>query len=248
MPKGRCQAPWGRHATKVVYVTTESTAGQPDIDRSLTVLDALHSTPARRYLAPDPIPEPVLWAILDAAIRGPSGGNTQQWGWVVVTDPEIKQRVAAWYRENFDAAYGQHRDRILAAPPGSGGLSPRGFLGAEHLAHHLAEAPVWVFAVLRNAAEATSPRVGSSIYGAVQQLCLAARAYGIGTSLTTLYGGHEEELRELLGLPADALSMALIPMGYPAQGRWAEPKRRPVEEVVHWNRWDATRGRSQDAN
>ena len=96
---------------------------------------------------------------------------------------------------------------------------------------------MWIFAVLRGAADAKSPRVGSSIYGAVQQLCLAARAYGIGTSLTTLYGGHEEELRDLLGLPADALAMALIPMGYPAQGRWAQPKRRPVEEVVHWDRW-----------
>jgi len=207
--------------------------------QSLSVLEALHSTPSRRYLAPDPIPTDVLWAILDAAIRGPSGGNAQHWGWVVVTDQEIKGRVAGWYKENWEAAYGQHRDRILAGDAGSSGLSPRGFLGAEHLAHHLEEAPVWVFPVLRNAADATNPRVGSSIYGAVQQLCLAARAYGIGTSLTTLYGGHEDELRELLGLPPDALTMALIPMGYPARGRWAEPKRRPVEEVVHWNRWGA---------
>ena len=211
--------------------------------QSLSVLEALHSTPSRRYLAPYPVPEGVLWAILDAAIRGPSGGNAQQWGWVVVTDQEIKGRVAGWYRENWEAAYGQRRDRILAGGAGSSGLSPRGFLGAEHLAHHLEEAPVWVFPVLRNAADAASPRVGSSIYGAVQQLCLAARAYGIGTSLTTLYGGHEDELRELLGLPPDALTMALIPMGYPARGRWAEPRRRPVEEVVHWNRWGATRGR-----
>ena len=217
--------------------TGESADGQP-----LSALAALHSTPSRRYLAPDPIPEDVLWAILDAAIRGPSGGNQQQWGWVVVTDQAVKERVAGWYRENWNSAYGQHRDRILAGD-GSSGMSPRGFLGAEHLAHHLEDAPVWVFAVLRNAADATSPRVGSSIYGAVQQLCLAARAYGIGTSLTTLYGGHEDELRELLGLPADALTMALIPMGYPAQGRWAEPKRRPVEEVVHWNRWGATHDR-----
>ena len=196
--------------------TGESADGQ-----SLSVLEALHSTPSRRYLAPDPIPEDVLWAILDAAIRGPSGGNRQQWGWVVVTDPAVKEQVAGWYRANWDSAYGQYRDRILAGD-GSSGMSPRGFLGAEHLAHHLEEAPVWVFAVLRNAADATNPRVGSSIYGAVQQLCLAARAYGVGTSLTTLYGGHEDELRELLGLPDDALSMALIPMGYPAQGRFKE--------------------------
>jgi nitroreductase len=224
-------------------MTSPSTPEQRAPEWPLAVLEALHSTPARRYLAPDPIPDDVLWAILDAAIRGPSGGNSQQWGWVVVTDPEIKKRVAAWYLENWDRAYGRRRDQILAAPAGSEGLTARGFLGAEHLAHHLHEAPVWVFPVLRNAAHAKSPRVGSSIYGAVQQLCLAARAYGIGTSLTTLHGGHEEELRELLGLPDDALTMALIPMGYPASGRWAQPRRRPVDEVVHWNRWGATRTR-----
>jgi len=163
-----------------------------------------------------------------------------------VTDQQVKDRVAAWYLENWDAAYGSRREQILSGELASrGGLTPRGFLGAEHLAHHIQEAPVWIFAVLRGAADAASPRAGSSIYGAVQQLCLAARAYGIGTSLTTLYAGHEEELRELLGLPADALAMALIPMGYPAKGRWAQPKRRPVEDVVHWNRWDAKRSRAR---
>jgi nitroreductase len=227
----------------MISSTRQPGGGNPD--RELSALEALHSTPARRYLSPDPIPDDVLWAILDAAIRGPSGGNTQSWGWVVVTDQEVKDRVAAWYRDNWEAAYGSRREQILSAPAGSLGLTPRGFLGAEHLAHHLQEAPVWVFAVLRGAAEATSPRVGSSIYGAVQQLCLAARAYGIGTSLTTLYGGHEEELRALLDLPADALTMALVPMGYPVKGRWAEPRRRPVEEVVHWNRWGATRPRAE---
>jgi nitroreductase len=52
-------------------------------------------------------------------------------------------------------------------------------------------------------------------------------------------------LRELLGLPPDALTMALIPMGYPAKGRWAQPRRRPVEEVVHWDRWGAKRSRPE---
>ncbi len=222
---------------------TDPAANDPQPPEALPVLEALHSTPARRYLAPDPIPDEVLWAILDAAIRGPSGGNSQPWGWVVVTDQQIKKQVATWYRENWEAAYGRRRDEILAGPSDPGGLSPRGFLGAEHLAHHLEDAPVWVFPVLQGAAGATSPRTGSSIYGAVQQLCLAARAYGIGTSLTTLYHGHEDELRELLGLPADALTMALIPMGYPARGRWAEPVRRPVEEVVHWNHWGSARPR-----
>jgi nitroreductase len=204
-------------------------------------MEALHSTPARRYLSEAAIPQDVLWAILDAAIRGPSGGNQQGWGWVVVTDRAVMKPIAEWYRKNWNAAYESRRAEILANTntQAGRGLSRRGFLGAEHLAQHLEEAPVWVIPVLRNAADSTSPRLGSSIYGAVQQLCLAARAYGVGTSLTTLYGGHEAELRQLLGLPDDALTMALIPMGYPSQGRWAEPKRLPVEEVVHWNAWNS---------
>jgi nitroreductase len=209
----------------------------------LPVLEALHSTPARRYLSAEPVPDEVIWAILDAAVRGPSGGNRQAWGWVVVTDPEIKRHVAEWYREGWSAAYGRRREQILAAPPETGGLSRRSFLAAEHLAHHLEEAPVWIFPVLRDAAGVSNPRLGASIYGAVQQLILAARAFGDGTTLTTLYAGHEDDLRALLGLPDDALTMGLVPLGYPAQGRWAQPRRRPVQEVVHWNRWGATRHR-----
>lgn len=102
---------------------------------------------------------------------------------------------------------------------------------------------MWIFPVLRHAADAHNPRLGSSIYGAVQQLILAARAHGAGTTLTTLYSGQEDEVRDLLGLPGDALTMGLLPRGYPARGRWAQPKRRPVEEVTHWNRWGATRPR-----
>ncbi len=168
----------------------------------LPVLDALHSTPARRYLSAEPVPEEILWAILDAAVRGPSGGNQQTWGWVVVTDPAIKSQVAQWYQEGWAKAYGQRREQILAAPPSPDGLSARSFLAAEHLAQHIAEAPVWIFPVLRNAAGATNPRLGASIYGAVQQLILAARAYGIGTTLTTLYAGHEDGVGNCSGCPA----------------------------------------------
>ena len=55
----------------------------------ISVMQALHSTPSRRFLSTEPIPDQVLWAILDAAVRGPTGGNRQSWGWVVVTEPSI---------------------------------------------------------------------------------------------------------------------------------------------------------------
>lgn len=204
----------------------------------LPVLEALHSTPARRYLSTEPIPDEVVRALLDAAVRGPSGGNSQRWAWIVVTDPELKRPIADRYRENWNRAYGVHRDEILAhAAPGD----QRVFRSSQHLADHLAEAPVWVIPVLLGAAGSQNPRLGSSIYGAVQHLILAARAYGIGATLTTLHTGHEDEVRRLLGLPDDALTMALIPLGYPVRGRWSEPRRRPLAEVVHFNRFGEQR-------
>ncbi|MEV6494871.1 nitroreductase family protein [Actinoplanes sp. NPDC051633] len=202
---------------------------------SLPLLEALHSTPSRRFLSTDPIPDDVLWELLDAAVRGPSGGNTQRWAWIVVRDEGLKKRIAAWYRDGWNNAYGVHKERILAGGDADGGVGRRGFLAAEHLAEHLEEAPVWVIPVLLGAAGSKNPRLGSSIYGAVQQLMLAARAHGIGSTLTTLHSAHEDEVREALGLPEDALTMALIPLGYPAKGRWAQPKRRPIEEVVHFD-------------
>jgi nitroreductase len=203
----------------------------------LPILEALHSTPARRYLSTEPISDEVVRALLDAAVRGPNGGNTQRWAWIVVRDPAIKARVAEFYREGWENSYGKHRDVILGRPDSADGAGPANFRAGDHLAAHLEEAPLWVFPVLLGAAGSTNPRLGASIYGAVQPLMLAARAYGIGATLTTLYMGHEAEVRELLGLPEDALTMALIPLGYPSRGRWAQPKRRPLDTVVFQDRY-----------
>ncbi len=203
---------------------------------AIDLFDAIHTTRAMRYLKPDPIPADVLREILDAAIRGPSGGNAQGWGWIVVADPDVKRQIADWYREGWQAAYGKNRDAELERA-GTSGLGRANYLSAEHLANHLEDAPIWVMPVLRNAAPRPSARTGSSIYGAVQNLMLAARAYGIGSVLTTLYAGHEDDVKRLLGVPDDALTMALIPMGYLERGRFSEPQRRPVEEVAYWDHW-----------
>ncbi|MCU7722449.1 nitroreductase family protein [Actinoplanes sp. KI2] len=208
-------------------------------ESEITVLEALHSTPARRYLSPEPIGDDIVRKLLDAAIRGPNGGNTQRWAWIVLRDPEVKARIAAFYREGWEKLYGVHREVMLAQPESADGLGPANFRAGDHLAAHLEDAPVWIFPVLLGAARSTNPRLGASIYGAAQQLMLAARAYGIGSTLTTLHTGHEAETRELLGLPEDALTMALIPLGYPSRGRWAEPKRRPLDEVVFHDRYTA---------
>ncbi len=71
---------------------------------------------------------------------------------------------------------------------------------------------------------------------------LAARALGLGTTLTTLHKLHEEEVKELLGIPEQVETMALIPVGRP-KGRFGPPTRLSVEKVVYWEKWDERRGR-----
>jgi len=207
-------------------------------DENISLLDGLHSTPARRYLSDKDIPDEIIWKILDAAIRGPSGGNNQGWGWIVVRNQEIKDKISEWYLEGWNSAYGTRRNEILDKEDPNDTLGPRNYLSAEHLANNIAKAPVWVIAVLRNAANTSNARTGSSMYGAIQNLMLAARAYGVGATLTTLYSRHEEDVKKLLDIPSDALTMALIPLGYPSKGRGSQPKRESVENITYWNKWN----------
>ena len=222
----------------------------------LDVLDAIHTTRAQRFLKPDPIPEDVLWQILDAAIRGPTGGNQQGWGWVVIRDQATKDAIAKVYSERILAAYGYERvsDEDLgtaritrgAIEEGEIGIDQRNRRGVVHLAEHYAEAPVLVAPVMRMAARMddntrrSGAGLGGSIYGAVQNLMLAARAFDIGTVMTWTLD-ESPLFRDLLGLPDDAFVMCLIPLGYLERGRFSQARRRPLGEVVHWDRWGEQR-------
>ncbi|MCH8162422.1 MAG: nitroreductase family protein, partial [Chloroflexi bacterium] len=81
-----------------------------------------------------------------------------------------------------------------------------------------------------------NPGAVGSIYPAVQNLMLAARALGLGTTLTSLHKLHEAEVKELLGVPEGVDTMALIPLGWP-KGKFGKPVRMPVEKVVYWEQW-----------
>ncbi|MBH77446.1 MAG: nitroreductase [Dehalococcoidia bacterium] len=230
------------------------------VDREpLDVLEAIHSTPARRYLGSDPIPDEILWELLDAAIRGPTGGNSQSWGWVVIRDEEKKATIANWWKSIFEATYGKADPSALEqggrvqtgafdkVVEGETGLDASGLRSVTYLANHIGEAPVLIVPVLRDVVDQNESTrrglvYGGFIFGAIQNLALAARAYGIGAPLTTF--GTGPELDKLLDLPEGAASMAIIPLGYPVKGRFSQPRRMPVEQVVHFDTWGSHKGRS----
>src|SRR5882762_927312 len=118
------------------------------------------------------------------------------------------------------------------------GTSPERFLrmldAAEYLAVHIHAAPVWIVPCLEGATPIRTS--GSSIYPAVQNMLLAARALGLGATLTTLYLNFEKEVETALGLPPDVHSYALLPIGYP-MGRFGPVRRVPIADVVYEDQW-----------
>jgi nitroreductase len=202
----------------------------------MDVFEVINTTRAMRRLKPDPVPDELVWKVLDAAIRAPSGGNRQPWNFIVIRDEQTKQKIAEWYREAWYATYGPMKDAMAANPEAS-----RVFNSADHLANHLAEVPVLIIAGIRGGDTGTSP-AGSYIYPAVQNLMLAARALGLGTTLTTLHLLHEKEIKERLGIPKEVETVALLPIGYP-MGRFGPTTRNPPEAVTYWDAWNQLRAR-----
>ncbi len=199
------------------------------------LFEVMSTMRAMRRLKPDPVPDELINKILQAGQWAPSGGNTQRWRFLVVKDPEVKKKVQVYYKRLYDETVGP-RYATSAPPPGS---DPERYkrqnAAVQYLTDHYHEAPVWIVACLEGG-ENPGRTAGSSIYPAVQNMLLAARALGLGATLTTLHLNFEKEVEALLGLPPDAHSYAILPIGYPL-GRFGPVGRKPLGEVVYLDRW-----------
>jgi nitroreductase len=204
----------------------------------MDIREALYTTRAMRRVRPDPIPEAVQARILDAAIRAPSGGNTQNWRFLLIDDPDVKARLGPLYRDAiarlWETLYRTRLERARANPEEEASASLlRVQASAQHLADHFESVPLFLAAFIRGDTS------GGSIFPAVWSAQLAARAEGIGTALTSVLGGfHGAEALEILGVPADEhwVMACLVSFGYPT-GRWGVAPRRPVHEVAYRNSW-----------
>jgi nitroreductase len=201
-------------------------------DGGLGLFQAIYSTRALRRFKPDPVPDELLFQLFDAAIRAPSGGNAQDWRFVVITESELKQTIQGWFQETWAAYQPRYAadPSLMDALPRSQRLSLR---STEYLVRHLAEVPV-IVAVCGLRGKHSTP--GGSIFPAVQNLLLAARALGLGGSITNFARAHEADLMGLLGIPEEQQVYCLVPLGYPLD-RPGPVRRRPVRRAVFLNRW-----------
>ncbi len=204
------------------------------------LFECMYNMRAMRRLKPDPVPEAMIEKILDAAVRAPSGQNTQRWAFLVVTADEGRKFFGERYRHWFRKLLG---DRM---PPDDDDSSPaRQARAALHLADHMTEVPLlimalgkrdWPFRVPPEERVGLAPPSYGSIFPAVQNLLLACRGLGLGASLTTVHQMFEGELREYFGIPDDYGIVATIPIGFP-MGRFGPVRRDPVSSKTHRDRW-----------
>jgi len=213
-------------------------------------IDIIMTTRAMRRFSERPVADADIETCLRAAQQGPSGGNLQPQQYVVVTDSGVRAQVGELYRRAY-CRYEQSLPEPSSFPDETQAAAWRRTRDASrHLADHLGDVPALVLflqpIIAWGSVDADGPmdigRLDASVYPAVQNFCIAARALGLGTALTTVIRIHSAEVLQLLGVPTrdDGTPRfeiaALIPVGYPL-GKFGVAPRKPASAVTHWNAW-----------
>jgi nitroreductase len=196
--------------------------------------DTINTQRAIRHLKPDPVPRELIERLIEAGTKAPSGGNSQGWKFLVITDPDTKATIAEYYFRVWEKSYGSQNP----TPPS---VQDHVLSSAQYLADHMAEVPVLLMACIQHDGSPSTMNRGSSIYPAVQNILLAARALGLGSAITTMHKQYEDEVKALLGIPENVETAALLPIGYPQDGyKYGPTRRAPVNKVTYWEKWDAS--------
>jgi nitroreductase len=181
-----------------------------------------------------PVPLDVVREALAVALQAPSGSNSQGWHWIVLTDPEIKARVAEFYKRS----YLPYR---AAKPPLATRAQERMAASSDYLSDVMAQVPVLVIGAITVGAaglpEGNQAGVWGSLLPAAWSLALALRARGLGTAWTTLHLVYEREVADVLGLPADVRQGVLLPVAYTKGTDFKPGPRADLDAVMHVNGW-----------
>jgi nitroreductase len=202
-----------------------------DIDCVLTTTRSVR----RRMDFGRPVERERIEACLELALQAPSGANRQDWRFLAIDDPGLKQRIGEIYLATFVAHYGR-RD----APSAAGLRLPEPISDSAHfLAENLHRAPVLLIPM--RASRPPGSRVGqasfwASILPAAWSFMLAARSRGLVTAYTARGLDREQEIAAAAAIPYPEVTQAgLIAVGYPDAQSFRPARRLPVREVVQWN-------------
>ena len=196
---------------------------------------ALESTYTCRYYREEVIEDQKLKKVLDAARWGPSGGNRQPVNLIVIKNREKKLALQELYLPLWEPyVEGIKKGEIKISARDSNMLR-----AADHFAHNISNIPVLIQVCARLGdvhptdinLERLSIVGGASVYPAVQNILLSARSEGLGSALTTLLCSVEPNVKELLRIPEDVSTAAMITLGYPSKAFPSKLNRKPIEEM-----------------
>ena len=215
----------------------------------MDLYDGLMTTRAMRRFTDEPVADEDVVACLRAAVQAPSGGNIQPYQFLIVTDPSRRAALADVYLR----AWERYAPAVAAVTPpfrdeDAARRHARNVQVSDSLARNLAAVPVHVLVLMPKVSMVVTDDLGpmdvgptyASVYPAVQNFILAARARGLGTVLTTVYRVYEDDVRKICGIPERYEVVALLPLGHP-QGRWGVAARRPAESLTSWNHFGERR-------
>lgn len=189
-----------------------------------------------------PVERSVIEECLTVALQAPTGSNSQNWHWVVVTEPGLKAKIAEHYAAGFDPYINMPRPSYDADDPRAAHVAAVSS-SATYLRDHFHEVPAMVIPCLwgrlpDGVPSAMSAGYWGSLWPAVWSFMLALRARGLGSAITTLHLPREREVAELLGIPYDRCAQAgLLPVAYTKGTEFKPASRLPLERVTHWERW-----------
>jgi nitroreductase len=199
------------------------------------VWDVMSTARTIRRFTDEPVDDAILARCLQAATWAPSGANAQRWRFIVLQSAEMRAVVAtaaARALEVIEPVYGMTRPA-----PDDDSRKARTNRATYEVHDRAGELTSVLFTQIRFPT-ASELLLGGSIFPAMQNFLLAARAMGLGACLTSWasYGG-EELLRDAVGVPEDWMLAGHVVVGWP-RGNHGPVRRRPLSEVVFLDHWD----------
>ena len=214
----------------------------------MELYDVLRTTFAAREFTDDPLPDEVLFTILDRARFAPSGGNRQGWRVIVVRDSKTRQVLAeltAPAAKRYAAQLGAGENPwnpidSTSVDPGTIERTPAPARLTEPLVRAAVVLVVCVDLKVVAATDQFLERVGvvggASVYPFAWSILLAARHEGFGGTITTLAVAEEPKVQELLGIPRHVAVCAVMPLGRPLRPL-TSLRRKDVPGFTMRERW-----------
>ncbi|PYE16284.1 nitroreductase [Williamsia limnetica] len=204
-------------------------------DSTTDVWETMSTARTIRRFTDEPVDDATLTKCLRAATWAPSGANAQAWKFVVLRSPELRAvvgKAAAHALDVIEPVYGMSRP---AADDDS--RRARNNRATYELHDRAGEFTSVLFAQQRFET-ASELLLGGSIFPAMQNFLLAARAQGLGACLTS-WASYEGEalLREAVGMPSDWVLAGHVVVGWP-RGSHGPVRRRPLSDFVALDHWD----------